>query len=90
MAFVSAAVADWSKDPHIRGGYSYPSLGAHPGDRAALAAPVGDTLFFAGEATHPAINPCVQAALETGERAAREVVGAEEAERALREDSARL
>lgn len=41
--------------------------------RDLLAAPVGRTLFFAGEATHPAINPCLQAAMDTGLRAAREV-----------------
>ena len=42
--------------------------------RDTLAAPVGSVLFFAGEATHPAINPCMQAALETGERAAEQVL----------------
>ena len=41
--------------------------------RDLLAAPVGRTLFFAGEATHPAINPCLQAAMDTGLRAASEV-----------------
>lgn len=35
--------------------------GAEPGDREALGAPVDGTLFFAGEATHAAINPCMQA-----------------------------
>lgn len=42
--------------------------------RDALAAPVGDVLFFAGEATHDAVNPCMQAALETGERAAAQII----------------
>ena len=42
--------------------------------RDALAAPVGDVLFFAGEATHDAVNPCMQAALETGERAAAQIM----------------
>ena len=37
---------------------------------------MGDVLFFAGEATHPAVNPCMQAALETGERAAAQVLHA--------------
>lgn len=46
--------------------------------RETLAAPVGDVLFFAGEATHPAVNPCMQAALETGERAAAQVLRASE------------
>ncbi|CAK0783395.1 hypothetical protein CVIRNUC_006594 [Coccomyxa viridis] len=73
-AFVRGHVADWSKVPWIGGAYSYPTLGAHPGDRDALAAPVGSVLFFAGEATHPAVNPCMQAALETGERAAEQIL----------------
>lgn len=42
--------------------------------RDALGLPVGDVLFFAGEATHLAVNPCMQAALETGERAAAQVM----------------
>ena len=50
--------------------------GAHVGDREALAAPVAGTLFFAGEATHPAINPCIQFALQTGEHAAAQVIDA--------------
>jgi len=29
-----------------------------------------------GEATHPAVNPCMQAALETGQRAATQVTAA--------------
>ena len=33
-------------------------------------------LLLAGEATHTSVNPCVQAALETGERAARQVIAA--------------
>ena len=32
-AFVRGHVADWSKVPWIWGAYSYPTLGAHPGDR---------------------------------------------------------
>lgn len=74
-SFVRAHVADWGADPLALGAYSIPSRGARPGDRAALAAPAGGgALLFAGEATHPAVNPCVQAALETGERAGREAI----------------
>ena len=35
-AFVRAHVADWSKVPWIGGAYSYPTLGARPGDRLAV------------------------------------------------------
>lgn len=43
------------------------------GDREALAVPIKGTVFLAGEATHPAVNPCIQAAIETGHRAAEQV-----------------
>lgn len=39
----------WRADPFARGSYSYAQPG-HADDRAALAAPVDDRLFFAGEA----------------------------------------
>ncbi|RKS07344.1 monoamine oxidase [Nocardiopsis sp. Huas11] len=41
---------DWTLDPHSRGAYLYVPPGAHDAP-AALAAPVGGVLFFAGEAT---------------------------------------
>lgn len=55
------------------GAYTYPSLHAELGDRDVLAEPLNETVFFAGEATHPAINPCMQAAMETGQRAADQI-----------------
>src|SRR5262249_12251397 len=48
-----ACVQDWQADPFSRGGYSYVLVGGQ-GARAALARPVADTLFFAGEATDSA------------------------------------
>lgn len=42
----------WLQDPWARGSYSYARLG-HADERAVLAAPVDDRLFFAGEATSP-------------------------------------
>jgi len=42
----------WLQDPWARGSYSY-ALPGHTDDRAVLAAPVGDRLFFAGEACSP-------------------------------------
>ena len=38
------------------------------------AAPERDAVFFAGEATHVGVNPCMQGAMETGTRAADEVL----------------
>jgi len=70
--FEGAVTHDWSHDPFSRGAYSYVAVGG--GDaRAALAAPVDETLFFAGEATSSdGHSGTVNGALETGKRAARE------------------
>jgi len=72
--FEGGLTHDWSRDPFARGAYSYVTVGG--GDaRAALAAPVDDTLFFAGEATSTdGQSGTVNGALETGERAAAEAV----------------
>lgn len=45
-------VSSWVGDPFARGSYSY-ALPGHADDRRRLAAPVGDRLFFAGEACSP-------------------------------------
>ena len=42
----------WLRDPWSRGSYSF-ALPGHADDRAVLAAPVDDRLFFAGEACSP-------------------------------------
>ncbi len=68
-------VYDWQADPYARGAYSYVATGGL-GARAQLAAPVEDTLFFAGEATHDEAAGTVHGALESGVRAAREVLAA--------------
>jgi monoamine oxidase len=67
---------DWESDPFTRGAYSYGAPGA--GDASErLAAPVAGTLFYAGEATAGAGRTAtVDAALETGHRAAAEIVRA--------------
>ena len=46
------AATAWLRDPWSRGSYSY-ALPGHADDRAVLAAPVDDRLFFAGEACSP-------------------------------------
>jgi monoamine oxidase len=64
---------NWQTDPFSRGAYSYIAVGG--GDaRSSLAAPLEETLFFAGEATDTAGEAAtVTGALQSGERAAREV-----------------
>lgn len=66
------AESRWAHDPFATGSYSYGSPG-HAGDRAILAAPVDDRLFFAGEATHPYFFSTAHGAHESGVRAAEEV-----------------
>ncbi|MES0864738.1 FAD-dependent oxidoreductase [Ruegeria sp. SCPT10] len=57
---------NWSRDPYSLGSYSYVAKGSWRKDHAALGRPVGDRLFFAGEATHPSYNSTVHAAYESG------------------------
>src|SRR6202521_3943554 len=63
---VSAA---WLHDPWARGSYSY-ALPGHADDRALLAAPVDDRLFFAGEACSPNFFSTAHGAYMTGVAAA--------------------
>lgn len=65
---------DWQKDPYARGAYSYVTVGG-AGARKALAAPLEETLFFAGEAADfEGEHGTVAGALRSGTRAAREVL----------------
>lgn len=69
-------VRNWQTDPFARGGYCVVPPAALDAQQA-LAEPVSGRLFFAGEATHTeGFSGTVQGALETGERAAREVLEA--------------
>lgn len=73
---VAHQVTRWSADPFTYGSYSFFAKGSAPADAEALAAPVGERLFFAGEATsrdHPAT---VHGAYASGLRAAAEVLEA--------------
>lgn len=74
--FEAGFTHDWQSDRFARGAYSYVIAGA--GDaRAALGAPLDDTLFFAGEATSTnGHGGTVNGAIETGERAAEELSNA--------------
>lgn len=64
---------DWQADPYARGGYSYVKVGG-TGARQELAAPLEDTLYFAGEATDTENSGTVGGALASGIRAAREIL----------------
>jgi monoamine oxidase len=67
-------IFDWGADRWARGAYTHcrPGTFEAPAD---LAAPLAQTLYFAGEATHTeGASGTVHGAIETGERAAREVL----------------
>jgi monoamine oxidase len=71
-----AYVHDWQSDPYARGAYSYVTVGGM-GARKALAASLQDTLYFAGEAAdYEGETGTVAGALQSGMRAAREIIGA--------------
>jgi len=59
----------WLQDPWARGSYSYARPG-HAEDRAVLAAPVDDRLFFAGEASSPNFFSTAHGAYMSGVTAA--------------------
>lgn len=65
---------DWSKQPFIRGAYSYPMVGGGLIFRKELASDIDGRLFFAGEATHyTGHSGTVHGAIETGIRVVDEV-----------------
>jgi monoamine oxidase len=71
---IGAYTHDWQQDPFSRGAYSYASVGGIEAARA-LAAPVADTLYYAGEATsYDGYNGTVHGAMATGVRAAEELL----------------
>ena len=70
---MDARVQDWRADPFARGGYSYVLVGGE-GAREELAAPIGETIFLAGEATDSEEAGTVAGALRSGTRAARQAL----------------
>jgi monoamine oxidase len=69
-----ALVRVWADDPFARGAYSYVKVGHREAGRA-LAAPIAGTLFLSGEATDvEGWSGTVHGALESGARAARDVL----------------
>lgn len=64
--------SSWGTDQFARGAYSFYAVGSAPEQRATLRKPLGDRVFFAGEATSDDQAGTVQGALESGIRAAAE------------------
>ena len=74
---VATFMHDWKNDPFSSGAYSYVPAGALDAS-AAMTRPEAGTLFFAGEHTDTSGHwGTVHAALRTGLRAARQVLGEE-------------
>lgn len=71
---LSARSVDWGADPLAKGAYSFPAVGGGLAARRRLATPLDRTLFFAGEATDANEYATVHGALNSGERAAKEVL----------------
>src|ERR1700712_1024238 len=67
------ACSEWAGDSFSGGSYSY-ALPGHAGDRARLAEPVDDRIFFAGEATSHRFFSTAHGAYQSGRRAASEAM----------------
>lgn len=71
---VNSVVTHQNQDPAQLGSYSYVPVGATVDDFDALAAPVDDSLWFAGEHTMRDLYGWVHGAYESGRRAAADVL----------------
>ncbi|GAA0627039.1 NAD(P)/FAD-dependent oxidoreductase [Brevundimonas kwangchunensis] len=71
-AVVKGGLTRWASNPWTRGAYAAVTPGRH-GAREALARPVGDRIFFAGEALARGLIQTCGGAFRSGEAAARAV-----------------
>ncbi len=71
---VRTKITRWSSDPYAYGSYSYNAVLTNADDRDALAEPVGEQLFFAGEATSADYFATVHGAYLTGIREAKRII----------------
>ena len=72
----ATAITRWGSDPFSMGAYSFPGIGSPRTDIVALAAPVGTSLYFAGEATNADYPSTVHGAFLSGMREARNIIAA--------------
>ena len=64
----------WMDDPFARGGFSFTAVGSGDQDRFALSDPIGERVFFAGEATVVEHSATVHGALLSGLREAERIL----------------
>lgn len=67
---LAAQASRWWEDEFSRGSYSFTAVGSGEDDRIALAEPVDDRLWLAGEAQHPTMHSTVHGAWLSGRAAA--------------------
>lgn len=72
---VAFQASDWWTDQYSRGSYSFTAVGSGESDREALAEPIDDRLWFAGEAQHPTMHSTVHGAWMSGKTAAEQASG---------------
>ncbi len=74
-AFTNGYIADWSKEPFIKGSYSYPKPNAPSNIREILAQNIDNKLYFAGEATNTNGHfATIHGAMETAQIAANDII----------------
>jgi polyamine oxidase len=73
---LKARITRWGTDPFSRGAYFFPKVNSPMSDVAALAKPVNERLFFAGEATSKGSFGTVHGAMMTGWREAERILKA--------------
>jgi len=66
---------DWTRDEFSMGAYTYMKVGGKPDDARFLSEPVGDWLYFAGEATNPFQWGSTHGAYTSGLREAARITG---------------
>ncbi|MFN8491122.1 MAG: FAD-dependent oxidoreductase [Caldilineaceae bacterium] len=67
-------ITRWASDPYALGSYSFNGVGYTPALRTELAKPLGQTVFFAGEATEPQHFSSAHGAYLSGQRVAKEIL----------------
>jgi monoamine oxidase len=67
---VGVKITRWGSDPFTFGSYAHIPVGSRLDACGILAEPIGNALFFAGEATHPVYPFTVHGAFFSGEREA--------------------
>ncbi len=72
---IDVRCTSWGRDPFSRGAYAYIRVGSTPADLDEVAAPVGDRLLFAGEATYRQHWGCAHGAYVSGLREAQRIAG---------------